>query len=143
MALGYELILRRAKGDKTRSVAVYNGAMEYLRDWLALRGSCEGPVFLAIRKGGAIQDHGLGGQSLQEMLSRRAKAVGVLDVHWHDARRTLAGNLLDAGTDLATVQRILGHSSPVTTSAYDRRPEETLSRALRGLHVPYLRRRLL
>lgn len=100
-------------------------------------------VLVAIRKNGAIQDHGLGGQSLQELLSRRAVAAGVSDVHWHDARRTLAGNLLDAGTDLATVQRILGHSSPVTTSAYDRRPEETRRRALRGLHVPYLRRRLL
>lgn len=140
---GYELTLRRAKGNKTRGVAVYNGAMEYLRDWLALRGAREGPLFLAIRKGGEIQDHGLGGQSLQELLSRRAEAAGVADVHWHDARRTLAGNLLDAGTDLATVQRILGHSSPVTTSAYDRRPEETRRRALRGLHVPYLRRRLL
>jgi integrase len=39
---GYELILRRAKGDKTRSVAVYNGAMEYLRDWLALGAAVPG-----------------------------------------------------------------------------------------------------
>ncbi len=124
-------------------MAVYNGAMEHLRDWPALRGARPGPVFLAIRKGGAIQGHGLGGQSLQEMLSRRAQVAVVSDVHWHDARRTLAGNLLDAGTDLATVQRILGHSSPVTTSTYDRRPEETRRRALRGLYVPYLRRWLL
>ena len=39
--------------------------------------------------------------------------------------------------DLATGQRILGHASPVTTSAYDRWPEETQRKAL---HVPYLRR---
>ena len=62
------------------------------------------------------------------------------NVHWHDARGPLAGELLDAGADLATVQKILGHSSPVTASAYDRRPEETRRKALRGLHLPYLRR---
>ena len=62
------------------------------------------------------------------------------DIHWHDARRTLAGELLDHGADLATVQKILGHASPVTTAAYDRRPEETRRKALRGLHLPYLRK---
>jgi hypothetical protein len=38
----------------------------------------------------------------------------------------------------AQVQRIFGHSSPVTTAAYDRRPEETRRKALREIHVPYL-----
>jgi site-specific recombinase XerD len=138
---GYELTIRQAKRNKRRTVAVYNGARDYLRDWLALRGEAAGPLFLAIRKGGAILDHGLGTQSLQEMLEKRAMQAGIAQgIGWHDARRTLAGTLLDNGIDLATVQKILGHSSPVTTAAYDRRPEETRRRALRGLHVPYLRR---
>jgi hypothetical protein len=54
-------------------------------------------------------------------------------------QRTLAGELQDHGTDLATVHKIIGHSSPVTMANYDRRPEETRRKALRGLHVPYLR----
>ena len=137
---GYNLTIRRAKGNKSRTVAVYHGAARYLADWLAARGDRPGPLFLAIRKDGLILEHGIGTQSLQEMLYRRALAAGVEKINWHDARRTLAGNLLDSGVDLATVQRILGHASPETTSAYDRRPEETRRKALRGVHVPYLRK---
>jgi len=135
---GYELTIRHAKGNKTRAVTVYNGAASYLTDWLALRGHRPGALFLACR-GDAILEHGLGVQSLHERLLRRAGQAGVTHITWHDARRTLAGELLDAGADLATVQRILGHASPVTTANYDRRPEETRRKALRGLHVPYLR----
>jgi len=136
---GYLLTVRHGKGDKSRTVSVHNGARDWLRDWLALRGDAEGPLFLAVNKGGTILAHGLGTQSLQELLGKRARQASVPPVHWHDARRTAAGNLLDAGADLALVQGILGHSSPVTTAAYDRRPEAARRRALQRLHVPYLR----
>ena len=136
---GYELTIRRAKGGKTRVVAVYNGARDYLRDWLALRGEAPGPVFLRVRKDGLISDHGISAMALQEMLGKRALKAGVTNIGWHDARRTMAGELLDRGADLSTVQKLLGHSSPVTTAGYDRRPEETRRKALKGLHVPYLR----
>jgi integrase len=39
----------------------------------------------------------------------------------HDLRRTFAGRALDAGVDLATVQKALGHADPRTTATYDRR----------------------
>ena len=39
----------------------------------------------------------------------------------HDLRRTYATRLLQGGVDLATVQRLMGHSSPTTTAGYDRR----------------------
>lgn len=135
---GYDLTIRQGKGGKTRSVSVYDGAARYLADWLALRGDAEGPLFLAIRKGGAILDHGIGTQSMQEMLAKRADAAGIAGMGWHDARRTLAGNLLDAGVDLALVQRVLGHASPATTAAYDRRPEDARRKAQRKVTVPYL-----
>lgn len=139
---GFELTIRRAKGDRTRKVAVYNGAADWLRDWLALRGDASGPVFLAVRKSGEVLGHGIGGQAMQERLERRSAEAGVAALGWHDARRTLAGSLLDAGHDLATVARILGHASTDTTAKYDRRPEETRRAALRGLHVPYWARAL-
>ena len=58
---------------------------------------------------------------------------------WHDFWRTFAGTLLGKSADLATVQRLMGHASLVTTSNYDRRGDEVRNQALQGLHVPYLR----
>ncbi len=58
-----------------------------------------------------------------------------------DLRRTFAGDLLDTGVDLATVQKLMGHSDANTTARYDRRGEQAKRHAVRMLHVPYQRRR--
>lgn len=76
------------------------------------------------------------------MLTKRAALAGVKDLSPHDWRRTFAGDLLDAGADLVTVQKLMGHADPKTTAAYDRRPDAAKRRAVDLLHVPYRRRTL-
>ncbi len=136
---GEGVLTIRGKGDKARVVDVCNGAYASLADWLAIRGDDPGPLFYAIRRGGHVQrGEGLSTEALAQMLAKRCESAGIAKrTTWHDFRRTVAGDLLDNGADVVTVQKILGHASPVTTSRYDRRPEETRRRALRGRHVPY------
>ena len=40
------------------------------------------------------------------------------------------------GVDLVTVQKLMGHASPVTTSRYDRRDEKTKMEAATKIHFP-------
>ncbi len=130
------------KGDKVRTVFLYNGAAAALSDWLKLRGDDDGPLFYRILKSGRIvEGEGLSDEALAQMLAKRAEEAGLTEpITWHDFRRTFAGNLLDSGADLVTVQKLMGHSSPTTTSNYDRRGEEVKRKAVRALHVPYQKR---
>ena len=136
---GYEVTVR-GKRNKRREVTVSGGAAQYLSDWLAVRGDEPGPLWRPILKSGEIQEGGISAQALYKLLHKRANEACVTDLGWHDARRTLAGNLLDAGVDLALVQRILGHASPTTTAGYDRRPDAARRKAQQKVNLPYLRR---
>jgi site-specific recombinase XerD len=126
------------KGNKQRTAYLYSGG-RWLQAWLKRRGSEPGPVFCRVRKDGdLVLGRRLSEDGLAKILRRRGLEAALADdVHWHDFRRTFAGNLLDEGVDLATVQRLLGHTSPTTTSNYDRRGEATRRRAATKITVPF------
>ncbi len=128
----------RGKRNKQRLVPVVGGAAAALADWLAIRGSRPGPLFWGIgnrNKGGRLTT-----QAIYTMLQRRAKEAGIDSLSPHDFRRTFVGDLLDRGADIATVQKLAGHASVVTTARYDRRGEEAKQKAAELLHVPYQKR---
>jgi site-specific recombinase XerD len=136
--LSGSLAVRSGKGRKDRLLYAAGGAEAALADWLALRGEMSGPLFVPISRGGRLRlGRRLSGQAIAWILERRAEEAAVGEFSPHDLRRTFIGDLLDAGADLATVQRLAGHSSPATTSRYDRRGEESKRRAVSLLHVPY------
>jgi integrase len=125
------------KGGKERNVFLAVGAADAITAWIAVRGSEAGPVFHPVRKGGAIaRGKRMAPQSVRDVLLALARTAGVASLSPHDARRTWVGNLLDAGADLACVQRLAGHSSPTTTARYDRRPEHAAQRAALMLRMP-------
>lgn len=131
----------RGKRNKTRIVPIEDsGARDALSDWLYLRGDQPGPLFLRIRKGHRILPEGLTDQGIYTILNKRGAQAGTAPFTPHDLRRTFAGDLLDAGADIATVQKLMGHASANTTSGYDRRGEQAKRSAVKKLHVPYQRR---
>jgi site-specific recombinase XerD len=133
-----ELIVR-GKGNKQRTVPVGNAAPA-LADWLAIRGEEVGPLFWGLgnrNRGGRLTD-----QAVYNMLRKRARQAGVSRLSPHDFRRTFVGDLLDAGADIVTVQKMAGHADPATTSRYDRRGKRAQHKAASLLHVPYKKRLL-
>lgn len=135
---GEELELKLiGKGNRERLVIVNNGALDAMRDYLAIRGQEPGPLFYATRKSGElIPGRGLGPQSIYDLLVDRAARAGV-ELRPHDLRRTFVSDLLEAGVDITTVAAMAGHSNVNTTARYDRRGDEAKSKAARTLHVPY------
>jgi site-specific recombinase XerD len=94
----------RGKGNKERLVPVAGGTAEALADWLTVRGRKPGPLFVGVgtrNKGG-----GLTTQAIYNMLRTRVEAAQITAVSPHDFRRTFVGELLDAGADIVTVQKL-------------------------------------
>ncbi|GJG89808.1 integrase [Gemmatimonadetes bacterium T265] len=140
----------RGKGNKAGFAYVRGAALQVLRGWLGARGPAPGALLLPVSQRGAITytraDRGgpeaparLTEHAVYKRLRTRALEAGVRPFSPHDCRRTFAGDLLDAGADIATVQQLLRHASVNTTAKYDRRGERAKRDAADLLHFPHVR----
>jgi integrase len=97
-------------------------------------------LFFRISKGGKVQlslTHGLNAASINYILEQREKQAGLKKrATPHDFRRTMISSFLDAGVDIATVQKIAGHENTSTTSKYDRRGEDAKRKAAEKVDLP-------
>jgi len=126
-----------SKNNTRRDVPVAPGLDTALDDWLTLRGLWAGPLITQIRRGGHIQHLGITAAAVYNILNTRAEQAGIATLAPHDGRRTFAGELLDNGADIVTVQKLMGHSDPKTTASYDRRNDRARTKAVNTLHMPW------
>ncbi|OLT46864.1 tyrosine-type recombinase/integrase [Cellulosimicrobium sp. CUA-896] len=106
------------KGDKDRVVPFGVPAARAVRRWL----EAGRPAVVTARSGAALLVGDRGGRwgprQVRDAVHRLAAAAGVEDVAPHDLRHSAATHLLAGGSDLRSVQEILGHSSLATTQRY-------------------------
>lgn len=99
------------KGGKWRTVPISSPAiLNGLADLCAQRPT--GPLFVSSRTGEARKD-------IRKQIQRAAKVAGITKhVHPHLFRHSFATALLNGGSDLRTIQELLGHSELSTTQMY-------------------------
>ncbi|MFS8065421.1 MAG: tyrosine-type recombinase/integrase [Byssovorax sp.] len=126
------------KGNKERTTYAPAWAVLLVRSWLDVRGHHEGPLFVRIDKAGACDLDGpaLSDEAVRFLFARLAGVAGVASFTPHDTRRSCISDLLDAGADISTVQRLAGHASPTVTQRYDRRGERSKRQAAALLRDP-------
>jgi site-specific recombinase XerD len=98
----------RGKGNKEREVYIGRVAQAALQSYLtSLPRPPRGPLF------------GLRPRMIQYLLNRYSAAAGLDPAATpHTLRHSFATHMLDAGSDLRTIQDLLGHSSIATTQIY-------------------------
>src|SRR5919199_2033306 len=107
------VLVRSGKGDKDRTVPLNHDVREAVDAYLAVRPeSGDDHLFLG-QRGEPLQTDGV--QLIVRKLARRA---GLEKVTPHVLRHSFAKHVLDAGEDLATVSRLLGHERLETTAIY-------------------------
>jgi len=71
---------------------------------------------------------------VRSLVHRAAAAAGVEDVAPHGLRHSAATHLLQGGSDLRSVQEILGHATLTTTQRYTHVTPERLRRSYQQAH---------
>jgi integrase/recombinase XerD len=130
-----EFSVRKSKRGKSRKVYLPIETIPFVEKWLKVRSDEPGSLFCRIRKGGHLHLSRMHPDAIWRIVQKRAAMAGLESFSPHDFRRTFCSDLLDAGVDIVTVQKLAGHASPVTTAKYDRRGEETKRKAVQCLSM--------
>jgi site-specific recombinase XerD len=105
--------VRQGKGRKDRYVMLSRGLLEILRSYWKVNRPKD---YLFP---GTVPGHPVTVGAVQKACSRACQAAGLSKhVTVHTLRHSFATHLLEAGTDLRTIQILLGHRSMSTTARY-------------------------
>jgi integrase/recombinase XerD len=126
----------RGKGNEARTAYVVEETRTVLERWLRVRGIANGPMFFHVTKSGHLVLKRLTCEGVAHIIAKRAGAANVQRFSCHDLRRSFVTNLLDAGADLAVVQKLAGHRQISTTAIYDKRGEAAKLKAVELVRIP-------
>lgn len=103
--------VRHGKGGKDRLIGVSSKLIEELRDYLDVKGADNKYIF--------SKDKALSTRNIQKIIKGVGMRAGInKKVTPHTLRHSFATHLLEQGTDIRTIQAMLGHASLNTTQMY-------------------------
>ena len=122
--VGRRLAVRQGKGLRDRVVPLSGTVCQALDGYLQVRGEAASDHLLVLRQ------EPLKATLVPFRLGRYGDTVGV-DVSPHRLRHTLATRLVNAGMDIVSIQRLLGHEKLDTTMIYSHVHDVTMERDFR------------
>jgi site-specific recombinase XerD len=122
------VLVRSGKGDKDRTIPLNHDVREAVESYLAERPATQNDHLFIGQRGEPLQTDGV------ELIIRKlARRAGLEQVTPHVLRHSFAKHVLDAGEDLATVSRLLGHERLETTAIYTEPTARDLEEAVAKL----------
>lgn len=124
------------KGNKERVVPIGKDAKTALHSYLKVRSTFhkKGRALTTSRVFVGLYGTELTPRQVQNIVKRYGVAAGRHDLHPHALRHSYATHLLDGGSDLRSIQKLLGHASLSTTQRYTQLSTERLFEAYEGAH---------
>lgn len=118
------VVVRMGKGGKRREIPLGDArARAVVQRWFEVRGGGRGFLFTD-DEGGKLSE-----RSIQVICADIGGRCKIEDLRPHRCRHTFGKRLIDAGVDVFTVARLMGHSNVNTTLDYAEPGHEDLERA--------------
>jgi integrase/recombinase XerC len=124
------VLVRGGKGNKDRTIPLNVDARRAVEAYRAVRPTVADDALFVGQRGAPLKPQGV-----QQVVAKYARRAGLPEVTPHVLRHTFAKQVLDAGEDLTTVARLLGHERLETTAIYTQPTARDLEAAVRRLEV--------
>ena len=111
-----KILVQSGKGRKDRVVYLSSDALRALTDYLKVRPASSSRHVLLAGKGN-YRGKPISVRGIQKRIEYYRSKIG-MSTSCHHLRHTMATQMLNADTDLATIQDLLGHSKITTTQRY-------------------------
>lgn len=112
------LLIQDGKGAKDRIVYISNDALRVLLEYIRVRAASKTRKVFLVEKG-PYTGQPISIRGIQKRMEYYARKTN-LNISCHHLRHTMATQMLNADTDLSTIQDLLGHNSIRTTQRYCR-----------------------
>jgi site-specific recombinase XerD len=128
-----QLVVRSGKGSTYRVVPLNADARKALNEWLAVRPKTMSAFLFMGRRSERLSP-----RAGEQTGLKYAHQARLQDVSPHTLRHTFGKSALDAGVDLVTVSRLMGHERLETTAIYTTPSAQDLEKAVERLEADYV-----